>query len=230
MAKNTSYKVLVVDDEPDILDFVAYNLRKERFEVFTATNGRAGLEMAFEIKPDVIILDVMMPGMDGMEVCSEIRLHREMDDTLIAFLTARSEDYSQIAGFNVGADDYITKPIRPNVLVSRIQAMLRRIKIQDAPESIVKQAISSLEIDLDAYAVRKDGREIPVTRKEFQLLSMLSSRPNVVFRREYIFKTIWGDHSLASDRTIDVHVRKIREKTGCENLITVKGVGYKWVI
>jgi two-component system alkaline phosphatase synthesis response regulator PhoP len=250
-------KILVVDDEPDIRDFLSYNLRREHFEVHTASDGVEGLQMALHLRPDIVLLDVMMPGMDGVEVCAELRRHPEMHSVLIVFLTARGEDYSQIAAFQVGADDYITKPVRPRVLVSRLQALLRRSNrsrqeqvsdpkapddpsasvfepspdhnSEDAvPEPILSGSVPGLEIDVDAFVVRRSGQEIYLTRKEFRLLVLLVSRPNVVLRREQILRSIWGDDPLMSDRTIDVHIRKIREKTGLENIRTIKGVGYKW--
>ncbi|HRY33301.1 MAG TPA: response regulator transcription factor [Bacteroidales bacterium] len=223
---NESYKILLVDDEKDVLEFLGYNLRKEGYQVFTAVNGKEGLQLARETKPHLIILDVMMPVMDGMETCVEIRQIPDLQHSMVIFLTARGEDYSQIAGFDAGADDYITKPVRPKVLVSRIKALLRRYS-ESGPDA--KQIIlSGLVIDRDRYLVVKDGKEIILPKKEFELLVLLTSRPDKVFTREEIFEKVWGNDVIVGDRTIDVHVRKIREKIGLENIRTVKGVGYKY--
>ncbi|MCC8018309.1 MAG: response regulator transcription factor [Rikenellaceae bacterium] len=220
-----SYRILLVDDEPDILEFVGYNLNKEGYEVHTASNGREAVEKALRIKPHLILLDVMMPEMDGMETCEQIRSHAELSHTLIAFLTARSEDYSQIAGFDAGADDYITKPIKVKILVSRIKAMLKRIENNPAPSGTPGQ---SLTIDKERYIVIMDGREITMPRKEFNLLTLLYSKPQKVFSREEIFTSVWGNDVVVGDRTIDVHIRKLREKIGEDHIVTVKGVGYKY--
>jgi two-component system alkaline phosphatase synthesis response regulator PhoP len=222
------YKILLVDDEPDILEFLGYNLQKEGYEVHTCTNGKEGLAKAKEILPQLIILDVMMPEMDGIETCREIRQDKEMNNTLVIFLTARGEDYSQIAGFDAGADDYITKPIKPRVLVSRVKALLRRYKSEPGDKSQDIEDIKGFRIDREKYAVIKDGKEYHLPRKEFELLSLLVSKPNKVFTREEILSTIWGDDVIVGDRTIDVHVRKIREKFVDMNIRTIKGVGYKF--
>lgn len=219
-------KVLLVDDEQDILDLIGFNLEKEGFEVFTANNGRSGLEIAKQQIPDLILLDVMMPGMDGMETCREIRDDAKLKHVVVAFLTARNEDYSQIAGFDAGADDYIAKPIKPRVLVSRVKALLRR----NAPNEVVEKEVPShgIVIDKDRYIVIKDGTQLNLPKKEFELLALLCSAPGRVFTRENILTSVWGNDVIVGDRTIDVHIRKLREKLGDENFKTVKGVGYKF--
>lgn len=222
-----SYKILIVDDEPDILDFMRYNLEKEGYQTETAENGKVALKKARSFKPHVVLLDIMMPELDGIETCRELRADDEFKNTIIAFLTARSEDYSQIAGFDVGADDYITKPIKPRVLISRIKALLRRLQSDHQEEPI---EIGGLEIDREKYLVRQDGREINLPRKEFELLSLLASKPGKVFSRKEILNKIWGNDIIVGDRTIDVHIRKLREKLGDENFKTIKGIGYKFVI
>ncbi len=221
------YRILLVDDETDILEFLGYNLRKEGFEVFTAQNGKEALKVAKEKKPHLTLLDVMMPQMDGMETCKEMRKDTELKDTIIVFLTARSEDYSQIAGFDVGGDDYVTKPVRPKVLVSRLKALLRRKR----PESTQSRLeLNGLVIDKERYLVIKDKEEIVLPKKEFELLYLFCSQPNKVFTRHEIFSKVWGDGVIVGDRTIDVHVRKIREKLKTKNIKTVKGVGYKFEV
>lgn len=222
-----NYKILLVDDEPDILEFVGYNLKKEGYEVHTANNGRDAVEKALEIVPHLILLDVMMPEMDGMETCQEIRMHKQLEKTMIAFLTARSEDYSQIAGFEAGADDYITKPIKVKILVSRIKAMLKRMENSNGSIAAAQEG-QSVIIDHERYLVLKDGKEIILPRKEFNLLALLHSKPQKVFSRDEIFANVWGSDVIVGDRTIDVHIRKLREKIGEEHIITVKGVGYKY--
>lgn len=217
-------KILLVDDEPDILEFLSYNLKKENFEVFTAENGKAGIEIAMRENPDLIILDVMMPEMDGIETCSEIRKNPKLKNKLIAFLTARNEDYTQIAGFDAGADDYIQKPIRPKVLISRVKALLRRTSEQT--DTAVD--IAGLHINREKYFVKKDGHQIILPKKEFELLMLLVSKPGKVFTREEILEKVWGEEVVVGNRTIDVHIRKLREKLGNEYFHTVKGVGYKF--
>lgn len=221
-------KILLVDDEPDILDFLGYNLRKEGYEVLTSNNGRDALQKARTFLPHLIILDVMMPEVDGIETCTEIRSIPELSHSLVIFLTARGEDYSQIAGFEAGADDYVTKPIKPKLLVSRVKALLRRYKKEgtDNPEEIAEAR--EFNIDREKYIVEKGGKAINLPRKEFELLSLLVSKPNKVFTREEILSTIWGDDIVVGDRTIDVHIRKIREKLDTQNIRTIKGVGYKY--
>lgn len=225
---NNSFRLLIVDDEPDILEFVGYNLRKEGFQVFTASNGKEGLKIADEVKPHLIILDVMMPEMDGIEVCEEIRRNDRLKNVVIAFLTARGEDYSQIAGFDAGGDDYISKPVKPKVLVSRIKALLKRV--ESLPVSKTNSALrEGIHIDKDRFLVIKDGDELNLPKKEFELLALLFSRPNKVFTRDEIFSLVWGDNVIVGDRTIDVHIRKLREKIGDDHIKTIKGVGYKYV-
>lgn len=228
MIKMEKYKILLVDDEPDILEFLGYNLEKEGYEVHTCNNGKDGLARAIAIEPHLIILDVMMPEMDGIETCREIRQVPELKNAIVVFLTARGEDYSQIAGFEAGADDYVTKPVKPRVLVSRVKALLRRYKEESGLISGQVVEMDDLTIDREKYVVIKEGIEFHLPRKEFELLSLLVSKPNKVFNREEILSAIWGDDVIVGDRTIDVHVRKIREKLGAENIKTIKGVGYKF--
>jgi two-component system alkaline phosphatase synthesis response regulator PhoP len=231
MKSTGQYKILIADDEPDILEFVCYNLIKEGFQVSTATNGIEALEKAKSINPHLILLDIMMPELDGVETCRELRSMPEFEDTIIAFLTARSEDYSQIVGFEVGGDDYITKPIRPRVLISRINALLRRTeKASGNANSSKVLKIGDLLIDKEQYVIRKEGSDdkIVLAKKEFELLTLLVSKPGKVFSREEIFKNIWGSNVIVGNRTIDVHIRKIREKIGDEYIKTIKGVGYKF--
>jgi len=224
--KTEEYSILLVDDEPDILEFLGYNLRKEGYMVYTAENGKEAIEKANKIIPHLIILDVMMPKMDGIETCAEIKKNPKLSNTLIVFLTARGEDYSQLAGFDAGADDYITKPIKPKIIISRVKALLRRYKEEDIPNDRVE--LKDIIIDKERYLIIKDGVEIVLPRKEFELLLILCSKPNKVFSRSEIFSKVWGDDVIVGDRTIDVHIRKIREKIGIENLKTIKGVGYKY--
>jgi len=226
LMKTENYRVLLVDDEIDVLQFLSYNLIKEGYTVFTANNGKIGLQLAKEKKPHLIILDVMMPDMDGMETCTEIKKIKELEDSIVVFLTARGEDYSQIAGFDAGADDYITKPIKPRVLVSRIKALLRRYKITEESDNVI--TLKDLVIDKERYLVFKDAKEITLPKKEFELLLLLTSKPDKVFTRDEIFQNVWGNDVIVGDRTIDVHVRKIREKIGINNIRTIKGVGYKY--
>ena len=226
----SKYNLLLVDDEPDVLEFIGYNLRKEGFNVHTASNGKDAIKMAQHVRPQLILLDVMMPGMDGIETCEEIRKLPILKDVLVAFLTARSEDYSQIAGFEAGGDDYISKPIKPKVLVSRIKAMLKRGNISSLSDlEHDEKPQKSIEIDRERFIIKKNGKDIVLPKKEFELLELLYSRPQKVFTREEIFTSIWGDDIIVGDRTIDVHIRKLREKIGDEHISTVKGVGYKYV-
>lgn len=224
--KNSDYTILLVDDEPDILEFVGYNLKKEGYQVITANNGEEGLRKAKTEKPQLILLDVMMPGTDGIETCDQIRRVPDLQDTLIAFLTARGEDYSQVAGFDAGADDYITKPIKPKVLISRIKALLRRQG--QSKKSNSAQEFGNLLIDLDKYQVKLKDKKLDLPRKEFELLTLLTSRPGKVFHRDEILDKIWGNEVVVGGRTIDVHIRKLREKIGDKYIRTVKGVGYKF--
>lgn len=220
------YKILLVDDEKDILEFLSYNLKKEGYNVFTARNGENAIHLAKAEIPHLIILDMMMPGMDGIETCSEMKKIPELENSIIIFLTARGEDYSQIAGLDAGADDYVTKPVKPKVLVSRIKALLRRYKHIENEQNEIK--IKDFVIDKEKYLIRKDDKLITLPKKEFELLILLASRPNKVFTREEIFQNVWGNNVIVGDRTIDVHIRKIREKIGSEVIKTVKGVGYKF--
>lgn len=224
---NNEYKILLVDDEPDILEFLSYNLKKEGYNVFTANNGKEAVVTAKKENPHLIILDVMMPDMDGIETCREIREIPGLKDVMIAFLTARSEDYSQIAGFEVGADDYINKPIKPRVLVSRIKALLRRGGNSEAIAAD-KVDMGGIKIDRERYVVIQDGNEINLPKKEFELLALLASKPGKVFTREVILDKVWGGEVVVGDRTIDVHIRKLREKLGEDFIRTVKGIGYKF--
>lgn len=227
MTDTSKYKVLIVDDEPDILEFMEYNLRKEGYHVLTAKNGSEAVDKAKKEVPQLILLDIMMPVMDGIEACRIMRTQPALNNSVIAFLTARNEEYSQIAGFDVGADDYISKPIKPRVLLSRIKALLRRFN-GDQKEQGIK--IGNLEIDRERYLVYKNGESIVFPRKEFELLALLTSKPGKVFTREDILQRVWGTDIVVGDRTIDVHIRKIREKLGDESIKTVKGIGYKFDI
>jgi two-component system alkaline phosphatase synthesis response regulator PhoP len=229
----SDYRILLVDDEKDILEFLTYNLRNEGFKIYTASNGRDAVRLSGEVKPHLVLLDVMMPEMDGIAACEEIRNNRELESTLVAFLTARGEDYSQIAGFEAGGDDYITKPIKPKVLVSRIKALLKRrsVRIEDAGTGSVNKIVSGdLVIDRERYLIIRKGKDISLPRKEFELLSLLISKPEKVFTREEIFDRVWGENIVVGDRTIDVHIRKLREKLGDKCIKTVKGIGYKYVV
>jgi two-component system alkaline phosphatase synthesis response regulator PhoP len=225
--QNEEIRILLVDDEDDVLEFLSYNIRKEGYEVHTARNGIEGLQKAIEIIPHLIILDVMMPEMDGIETCREIKLIPQLENTIIVFLTARGEDYSQIAGFDAGADDYVTKPVKPRLLVSRVKALLRRHRSETEPQSN-KVDIGGMVIDRERYLVFLNGQEISLPKKEFELLQLLASKPNKVFSRDEIFSKVWGDNVIVGDRTIDVHIRKIREKLAINNIKTIKGVGYKF--
>jgi len=222
---NTNIKILAVDDEPDILEFVKYNLKKEGYEIVTANNGKQAIEQAKLHHPHLILLDIMMPELDGIEVCRQLRESEDFNSTIIVFLTARNEDYSEIAGFDVGGDDYITKPIRLRVLISRIKALLRRRNLQ---EDNLVMTFGDLVIDLEKVMVLVKEEEIALAKKEFELLTLLTSRPGKVFTRDEIFNKIWGLDILVGDRTIDVHIRKIREKLGNHYIKTVKGIGYKF--
>ncbi len=226
--KKKDITILLVDDEPDILEIVGYNLTAEGYNVITAENGAQGVKLARKKKPHLIILDVMMPEMDGIEACEQIRKIPELSETIIAFLTARGEDYSQVAGFDAGADDYIAKPIKPKVLVSKVKALLRRFKDEESSSNILK--IGDLVINRDEYKIVKNDVELILPRKEFELLSLLASKPGKVFKREEILDKVWGNEVVVGGRTIDVHIRKLREKIGDESFKTVKGVGYKFVI
>ena len=219
-------KILLVDDEPDIIDLISYNLEKEGYQIKSASNGLDAIAIAKDFLPDLILLDVMMPEMDGIETCVEMRNVDDLKSSVIAFLTARGEDYSQIAGFDAGADDYISKPIKPRVLLSRIQALLRRKG--GAPAVVEVAEVGGITIDKERYLVTQKGKELNLPKKEFELLALLIGKPGRVFTREVILNTVWGNDVVVGDRTIDVHIRKLREKIGSNFIKTVKGVGYKF--
>lgn len=219
----TGHTILLVDDEQDILDFLSYNLQKEGYKVFTASNGEEALKLVRQISPSLILLDIMMPKMDGIETCQLIRKDLQFEQPIIAFLTSRAEDYSQVAGFEAGADDYITKPIRPRLLVSKVSSLLRRL---DRAVEPTENASSLLKINRDKYLVELNDNKIILPKKEFELLEMLASRPGNVFTREQILSTVWGNEAIVGERTIDVHIRKLREKLGNDYIRTIKGVGY----
>jgi len=228
--KNADIKILLVDDEPDILEIVGYNLKNEGYKIYTAKNGIEAVEIAKKEIPHLIILDIMMPEMDGIDACEKIRATKGLENVLITFFTARGEDFSQVAGFNVGADDYITKPIKPKVLVSKINALLRRVKASKEVPSSEKVIRGNIIIDREEYVVIKDNVKLSLPRKEFELLSLLTSKPGKVFKRDTILDTVWGNEVVVGGRTIDVHIRKLREKIGDDYFKTIKGVGYKFVI
>ena len=223
--KNKDIKILLVDDDADILEIVGFNLEAENYQVFTAKNGKEALIIAKKEIPNLVILDVMMPEMDGIETCENMRKLPGLNSTIITFLTARGEDYSQVAGFDVGADDYITKPIKPKLLVSKVKALLRRVKEDISVEDVLK--IGNIEINREEYKIIKDKVEIILPRKEFELFYLLASKPGKVFKREEILDKVWGNEVIVGGRTIDVHIRKLREKIGDELFKTIKGVGYK---
>ncbi|MAW96826.1 MULTISPECIES: response regulator transcription factor [unclassified Leeuwenhoekiella] len=226
--KKKEIKILLVDDEPDILEIIGYNLSNEGYQVLTASNGKEGVKMTKKHNPHLIILDVMMPEMDGIEACEQIRKLPGQEETIITFLTARGEDYSQVAGYDAGADDYITKPIKPKVLVSKVKALLRRLKEEEETNASLK--IGDLIINREEYKIIKDKKEMILPRKEFELLSLLASKPGKVFKREDILDKVWGNEVVVGGRTIDVHIRKLREKIGNKKFKTIKGVGYKFVV
>ncbi len=226
------YKILIVDDEPDILEFLSYNLKKEGFQIYTSNNGKNALSLAVQIQPHLILLDIMMPEMDGIEMCERIRETPEINNCIVAFLTARTEDYSQIAGFEAGGDDYIAKPIRPKLLISRINALLKRYA-PNAPKNQAQEpqlSLGNIVIDNEKYNVLIDGNEVYLPKKEFELLKLLTSKPSKVFTREEIFDFIWGNETFVGDRTLDVYIRKLREKLGDNLIKTIKGVGYKFEV
>jgi two-component system alkaline phosphatase synthesis response regulator PhoP len=224
--KKEDIKILIVDDEPDILEILSYNLKQVGYQVITASNGLKAIEKAKKVKPHLIILDVMMPEMDGIEACEQMRKMEVLNDTIITFLTARSEDYSQIAGFEAGADDYITKPIKPKVILSKVKALLRRFKEKKEKDVYT---VGDITIDRHEYKIKIDKEELSLPRKEFELLALLTSDPNKVFKRDEILHHVWGDDVVVGGRTIDVHIRKLREKLGNHYFKTIKGVGYKFV-
>ena len=225
---NASIKILLVDDEPDILEILSYNLSVEGYQISTASNGVEAVKKAKKHLPHLIIMDVMMPEMDGIEACEKIRILPQLKDTIITFLTARGEDYSQVAGFEAGADDYITKPIKPKVLVSKIKSLLRRLNDESSKVNSEVVHIGDLTIDREAYKIISKGVEIVLPRKEFELLSLLASKPGKVFKRDEILDKVWGNEVVVGGRTIDVHIRKLREKIGDNSFKTIKGVGYKF--
>lgn len=225
---NEDIKILLVDDEKDILEFLSYNLSREGYTVFTEKNGKDAIKTAKKTKPHLIVLDVMMPEMDGIETCGYLRDIEDLKQSLIIFLTARSEDFSQIAGLEAGADDYISKPIKPKVFISKVKALLRRFQHSEEVEESHVIEIGNIKIDTESYLVFSDNREISLPRKEFELLCLLASKPNKVFTRDEIFSRIWGNDVVVGERTIDVHIRKIREKVQINNIRTIKGVGYKF--
>ncbi len=226
--KKSDIKILLVDDEPDILEIVGYNLKNEGYQVFTAQNGAEGVKTAKKITPHLILLDIMMPEMDGIEACEKIRKISSLEHVIISFLTARGEDYSQVAGFDAGADDYITKPIKPKVLVSKVKSLLRRLKNNEEQDTSTK--IGDIVINREEYVVFKGDKKIVLPKKEFELFSLLTSKPGKVFKRETILDSVWGNEVVVGGRTIDVHIRKLREKIGDNFFKTIKGVGYKFVL
>ena len=226
--KKKEIKILLVDDEPDILEIVGYNLTQEGYQVVTAANGREAIAKAKKHLPQLIIMDVMMPEMDGMEACEAIRKLPELSNVIITFLTARSEDYSQVAGFDAGADDYITKPIKPKVLVSKVKGLLRRVKNEEVLINSETLTLGAIVINREEYKIIKENIEIILPRKEFELFYLLASRPGKVFKRDEILDKVWGSEVVVGGRTIDVHIRKLREKIGEEYFKTIKGVGYKF--
>ncbi|MFY7740139.1 MAG: response regulator transcription factor [Flavobacterium sp.] len=224
--KKKDIKILLVDDEQDILEIVGYNLTQEGYKIVTASNGKEAIAVAKKERPQLIIMDVMMPEMDGMEACENIRKIPELSNIIITFLTARSEDYSQVAGFDAGADDYIAKPIKPKLLVSKVKALLRRLKEETSSSENLN--VGGIEINREEYKIVMEGREIVLPRKEFELFYLLASKPGKVFKREEILDKVWGNEVIVGGRTIDVHIRKLREKIGEDLFKTIKGVGYKF--
>ena len=227
--KKSDIKILCVDDEPDILEILKYNLSNEGYNISTAADGKSAIEMAYNISPNLIILDVMMPIMDGIEACEKLRSDDKFNDTIIMFLTARGEDYSHVAAYDAGADDYVTKPVKPKVLVSKVKGLLRRLKKVIAKD-INEIVFDDIKIDREKYKVYISDKVLNLPRKEFELLYLLASKPDKVYKREKIMETVWGSEVVVGDRTIDVHIRKLREKVGDKYFKTVKGVGYKFVI
>lgn len=219
--------ILIIDDEPDIRVLLKYNLEKEGYKVYEAGDGNEGLEIAEKVRPDLIILDVMMPDMDGIETCEKIRSNSNLANSIVCFLTARGEDYSQLAGFDAGADDYIMKPVKPKILVSKIAALLRRSGSNNANEEAQLSDVG-ISLDRERYLIEKDGEKITLPRKEFELLALLMSKPGKVFQRDEIMSRVWGSEVVVGDRTIDVHIRKLRKKIGEQHIQTIKGVGYKF--
>ena len=227
--KKSEIKILCVDDEPDILEILKYNLSNEGYNVSTAADGKSAIEIAYNISPNLIIMDVMMPNMDGIEACEKLRSDEKFNDTIIMFLTARGEDYSHVAAYDAGADDYVTKPVKPKVLVSKVKGLLRRLKKVIAKD-INEIVFDDIKIDREKYKVYISDKVLNLPRKEFELLYLLASKPDKVYKREKIMEAVWGSEVVVGDRTIDVHIRKLREKVGDKYFKTVKGVGYKFVI
>ena len=227
--KKSDIKILCVDDEPDILEILKYNLSNEGYNISTAADGKSAIEMAYNVSPNLIIMDVMMPNMDGIEACEKLRSDDKFNDTIIMFLTARGEDYSHVAAYDAGADDYVTKPVKPKVLVSKVKGLLRRLKKVIAKD-INEIVFDDIKIDREKYKVYISDKVLNLPRKEFELLYLLASKPDKVYKREKIMETVWGSEVVVGDRTIDVHIRKLREKVGDKYFKTVKGVGYKFVI
>ena len=227
--KKSDIKIMCVDDEPDILEILKYNLSNEGYDVSTAADGKSAIEMAYNISPNLIIMDVMMPNMDGIEACEKLRSDEKFNDTIIMFLTARGEDYSHVAAYDAGADDYVTKPVKPKVLVSKVRGLLRRLQKVIAKD-INEIVFDDIKIDREKYKVYISDNVLNLPRKEFELLYLLASKPDKVYKREKIMETVWGSEVVVGDRTIDVHIRKLREKVGDKYFKTVKGVGYKFVI
>ncbi len=227
--KKSDIKILCVDDEPDILEILKYNLSNEGYNVSTAADGKSAIEMAYNIRPNLIIMDVMMPNMDGIEACEKLRSDEKFNDTIIMFLTARGEDYSHVAAYDAGADDYVTKPVKPKILVSKVKGLLRRLK-KVIDKDINEIVFDDIKIDREKYKVYISDNVLNLPRKEFELLYLLASKPDKVYKREKIMETVWGSEVVVGDRTIDVHIRKLREKVGDKYFKTIKGVGYKFVI
>ncbi len=227
--KKSDIKILCVDDEPDILEILKYNLSNEGYNVSTAADGKSAIEMAYNIRPNLIIMDVMMPNMDGIEACEKLRSDEKFNDTIIMFLTARGEDYSHVAAYDAGADDYVTKPVKPKILVSKVKGLLRRLK-KVIEKDINEIVFDDIKIDREKYKVYISDNVLNLPRKEFELLYLLASKPDKVYKREKIMETVWGSEVIVGDRTIDVHIRKLREKVGDKYFKTIKGVGYKFVI
>ena len=226
--KKKDIRILLVDDDADILEIVGYNLSQEGYQISTAINGRDAIAKAKKVLPHLIIMDVMMPEMDGMEACENIRKIPELSNVIITFLTARSEDYSQVAGFDAGADDYITKPIKQKLLISKVKALLRRLKETEIDSETLN--VGGIEINREEYKIVKDNIEIVLPRKEFELFYLLATKPGKVFKREEILDKVWGNDVIVGGRTIDVHIRKLREKIGDDFFKTIKGVGYKFEV
>ena len=226
--KKSDLKILCVDDEPDILEILKYNLSNEGYDIYLANDGLSAIKKAKEIIPNLIIMDIMMPKMDGIQACENLRANEKFNDTIIMFLTARGEDFSHLAAYEAGADDYVTKPVKPKILISKVKGLLRRFKkVNDNDINIIE--LKDIIIDKEKYKVNMSGNTLNLPRKEFELLYLLASKPDKVFKREKIMENVWGGEVVVGDRTIDVHIRKLREKLGDKYIKTIKGVGYKFV-